>query len=364
MNIIRRSLLAATIAAISTMANGQLLDTADAPNRLPPQDERNAPRIVFERTQHDFGSILDEEKFEIEFSFVNEGPGVLRIDSAKGSCGCTVPSLAKSQFRAGERGSIKVVYDPKNRSGDQHQTVTVVTNDPQNKTMQLVVRANVLPSVIIEPKIAHFGQVRKDQPAEILVHVAGRTKDFRVIEATTDNPELFRVEIGKTEPFKFENEPEPLMRTELKVRMLPGAPMGFIRNNHVRLRTNDPKHEHVMLELIAQHLGDVEVLPERVSFGAVRIGDTFEQEVIVRSRTGTPFSILDVEDRNPDPNAVKVAVAPHTTNNGNKASAYVIRISGQIPENGRGVRGLLVIHTDVEREKTLNLPYFATVRRN
>lgn len=349
----------------AAMGAAQLLDQADAPNRLPPTlEERVPPRIVFDRERHDFGLILDTEKSETEFTFVNDGPGLLRIESAKGSCNCTVPALSKTQFKPGESGTIKVVYDPKNRAGDQHQTITVVTNDPERRTVQLVVAAKVRPSVIIEPRMAHFGPIAKDTPAELTIRVAGRTDDFEVAEAVSDNPDLFSVVLGKTEPFKFEDEPEPLRTTTLTVKMRPGAPIGLIRNYHLRLRTNDPKNENLQVELLAQHLGDIEILPERVSFGAVRIGDTFEQEVVIRSRTGTPFTILDVEDRNPDPNAVKITLAPQAPNGGSKAPAYVVRISGQIGENGRGVRGLLIVHTDVEREQTMSIPYFASVRRN
>lgn len=359
------ALFAAALALPSGMCAAQLLDQADAPNRLPPTlEERVPPRIVFDRDRHDFGLIMDTEKAETEFVFVNEGPGLLRIENAKGSCNCTVPALSKTQFKPGESGTIKVVYDPKNRAGDQHQTVTVTTNDPERRTVQLVVAAKVRPSVIIEPRMAHFGPVAKDTPSELTIRIAGRTADFKVLEAVSDNPDVFTITLGKSEPFKFEEEPEPLPTTTLTVKMRPGAPIGLIRNYHARIRTNDPKNEQLQVELLAQHLGDIEVLPERVSFGAVRIGDTFEQEVVIRSRTGTPFTILDVEDRNPDPNAVKITLAPQAPNGGSKAPAYVLRISGQIGENGRGVRGLLIVHTDVEREQSMSVPYFASVRRN
>ena len=51
--------------------------------------------ISYENDVYDFGSITQGEKVNHTFNFTNTGESDLVIVSAKGSCGCTVPSWPK-----------------------------------------------------------------------------------------------------------------------------------------------------------------------------------------------------------------------------------------------------------------------------
>lgn len=47
----------------------------------------------FEQMEHDFGWVLQDSENTHEFSFTNSGSEPLLIESAQGSCGCTVPEF-------------------------------------------------------------------------------------------------------------------------------------------------------------------------------------------------------------------------------------------------------------------------------
>lgn len=98
--------------------------------------------IMFEKTSHDLGELLQSSENKIVFKFTNTGENPLLIQNAVGSCGCTVPSFHKKPVMPGESGEIVVVYKPGQQMGQQNKTVTVAANtDPIGTILQI--KANV-----------------------------------------------------------------------------------------------------------------------------------------------------------------------------------------------------------------------------
>ncbi|MBL4654055.1 MAG: DUF1573 domain-containing protein [Flavobacteriales bacterium] len=86
------------------------------------------PKMKFEKDLFDFGKISQGEKVSFSYTFKNTGDADLVITSAQGSCGCTVPTWPKEPIKAGETGTIDVVFDSNGKSGKQHKKVTIVAN--------------------------------------------------------------------------------------------------------------------------------------------------------------------------------------------------------------------------------------------
>jgi hypothetical protein len=99
--------------------------------------------MKFSESAHDFGEINAYDKVEHTFEFTNEGDTNLIIESAKGSCGCTVPDYPKEPVEPGESGKITVKFDPSGKNGKQHKVVTIVANT-ENKIEKLDVRATIV----------------------------------------------------------------------------------------------------------------------------------------------------------------------------------------------------------------------------
>jgi hypothetical protein len=87
----------------------------------------NGPEVTFEKEVHDYGVIEVNANGNCEFVFKNTGSEPLIIESAKGSCGCTVPEWPKTPIAPGASASIKVTYDTK-RVGLINKTVTITSN--------------------------------------------------------------------------------------------------------------------------------------------------------------------------------------------------------------------------------------------
>lgn len=98
--------------------------------------------IVFKEMEHDFGKIKQGDKVKYTFKFKNTGKEPLVINSAKGSCGCTVPSYPKEPVAPGADGIIDVEFNSAGKSGAQTKTVTLNANTDPNPT-RLTIKAEI-----------------------------------------------------------------------------------------------------------------------------------------------------------------------------------------------------------------------------
>ena len=101
-------------------------------------------QIEFESETIDYGTIEHNSDGVRQFRFTNTGTEPLVIKSAKGSCGCTVPTWPKEPINPGESGEIEVKYAT-NRVGSFRKTVTLTTN-VEGASKVLTVKGNVLPA--------------------------------------------------------------------------------------------------------------------------------------------------------------------------------------------------------------------------
>lgn len=106
----------------------------------PAKTEPNHPptAVTFEKEVHDFGTIKQNSENTFVYRFKNTGTNPLIIESATGSCGCTVPNYPKDPILPGKTGDIEVVYRPGTQEGVQEKTVTVVANtNPKSSVLKL-----------------------------------------------------------------------------------------------------------------------------------------------------------------------------------------------------------------------------------
>ncbi len=86
------------------------------------------PSLEWGDTEWDFGTINEGDVVEHIYTFVNNGQAPLIIESAKPSCGCTVPSFSKEPIPVGGTGEIVVKFDSKGKPNIQTKTVTITAN--------------------------------------------------------------------------------------------------------------------------------------------------------------------------------------------------------------------------------------------
>jgi hypothetical protein len=92
----------------------------------------NAPEISFDKTVHDYGTIVQGADGTCEFKFTNTGKEPLILNKPVSSCGCTVPTWPQEPILPGKGDVIKVTYATHN-VGPINKTVTVTSNAKTNR---------------------------------------------------------------------------------------------------------------------------------------------------------------------------------------------------------------------------------------
>jgi hypothetical protein len=98
--------------------------------------------VQFETSEFDFGTIEQGEKVSHVFKFTNTGNEPLVINSAKATCGCTVPKWPNEPIAPGKGGEIMVEFDSKGKSGMQNKKVTITANTNPQQTF-VYVKGNI-----------------------------------------------------------------------------------------------------------------------------------------------------------------------------------------------------------------------------
>tara|TARA_Y100001954_G_C15456044_1_gene428536 strand:- start:170 stop:607 length:438 start_codon:yes stop_codon:yes gene_type:complete len=103
------------------------------------------PEIYIDNEVFDFGEIIQGESVTHDFIIKNVGQEDLIINSAKGSCGCTVPNWPKEAISPGKENLLTVTFNSAGKLGKQKKTVTLVTNAIPN-TKVLTITGTILNS--------------------------------------------------------------------------------------------------------------------------------------------------------------------------------------------------------------------------
>ena len=102
-----------------------------------------APKLKFEKTIIEFGTVAAGEPVSAEFSFTNQGRSDLDIRQVKANCNCTKTSVEPSVIKPGQSGKLILTFNTDGRKGVQHQQVSIFSNDPKRSMQMVALRGTV-----------------------------------------------------------------------------------------------------------------------------------------------------------------------------------------------------------------------------
>jgi hypothetical protein len=359
-----RSTLMVLVAGLSTglacsahaqdgVLTGRLPD--GVPNTAPAADP-NAPKVTFDKMNHEFGKISDEKAVETSFMFKNEGKQKLVLTQPHGSCGCTVPSLTKLEYEPGEEGVIKVVFNPAGKHGEQNTRVSFSTNDPAQKDIALAIHSIVRQTVWFEPPLVSFGEVELGKTPKQVVKVNGPAPDFKVTYVSSTKGRIFDVKVLDTK--EVEVDGEKVSQSTVEVTFNGKAPRGTVQAM-ATARTTLPTHALADFQIMAEVVGDVQVLPARVSIGMLEADSKWERTIKVKSRSQSAFKITKVDQQSNLPEGFTADFKP---DEGSNDSSYTVTLHGQHPSNPMSINGKLMISTNLEADPVIEVPLSGVVR--
>ena len=124
---------------------------------LIPQAALAAARLEVVEPSRDLGVVTKGERLELEFEIANTGDEELELN-VRPACGCTVVRFDE-RIAPGATGTIAAAIDTSRlKKGVISKSILITSNDPEEPTRRLVVRAK-----IVEPDAAPRPERQVDQ---------------------------------------------------------------------------------------------------------------------------------------------------------------------------------------------------------
>ncbi len=102
-----------------------------------------APKLSLSKTTHDFGSMKEGQKSEVQLTLSNTGKSDLDIRRIKSNCNCAMAEVKKHTLKPNESIPLILSFDASGRKGSQTKSVTIFSSDPANPTQQITIKARV-----------------------------------------------------------------------------------------------------------------------------------------------------------------------------------------------------------------------------
>ena len=203
--------------------------------------------VVVGSTEYDFGTMERRGIRSHTFVVRNDGTEPLTLIKGETTCKCTLSSLAAGEILPGKSVEVKLEWTAKEvgPSLQFYQSADIISNDPNNRLIQLVVKGNIIQSVMPKPERLTMNGLSSGEG----VTVKGKVFSYK----QTEEPlEILEVEFLEEAPegileISFKPLSEEQVKQELKaysgqemtVKLNPGLSPGTFEFP-VRLTTNLP----------------------------------------------------------------------------------------------------------------------------
>lgn len=311
------------------------------------------PRLQFDQPIYDFGRTANVSSVVGTFTFRNAGDAELRIARPAPACGCTVAGVKPEVLQPGETGELVFTLHLGNMRGVVQKTIAVPSNDPQNPTQQLTIRAEVVRIYEVNPQTIGAGDLMEGTNAQFTVQVRrvdGQPLQIERVETT--NP---IISAALTAPPSSD-------ATEATVAVTvhgEHTPRRF--SERVLLFAPNETTPFTEITVVGRIVGDLLVLPERLSWGignfdrlpASRVESLLTRTITLTvSRPQQTVEVSQPESDLPGMDLKLTALEP------GKRYMLVARLP-EIPKES--AQGAIRLHTNSAKQPVVEIPYQITV---
>ena len=234
------------------------------------------------------------------------------------------------------------------KGGKREKTITVTTNDPEQKTVKLKVRADVQVVLSTKPSRINFGRLKKGDTATKYVSLIGSDKDvITSISAKSGNEHLK----AETNISGYENDKDK----KIKVTVNSDIKVGRF-SDRININTDNKKVEKLVVYVYGEVEGNIKVIPNHLSFGLLEKGKVSERTIKLKAVSDAPFKILNVSS-----SLKEIETTVETIQEGKE---YKIRAKITEGFNQDSLKGKLVIKTDDKDQENIEIRVFGRVKRS
>ena len=278
----KRQLWIATLVALIISTSGLLM--AD-------QEEGSLPRVIVPETIKDFGVVNRGDRVTHEYRVNNAGSGTLEITDVKPSCGCTVADYDKT-IEPGGNGMIKATMDTSNLKGGVAKAVRILTNDPVNPEIILVMKANVKSQVEIDPGYARFVAVYGEPQKTIVEKIwSSEYPDLQIL--SVDSPFSYVKTSFREAPEEERDKAIKGRQWQVAVKLDTDAPVGPMAD-FIVVTTNHPELKTVRIPLSGFVRPVLSVTPRVADFGRRELNENQTASLEIRNLSSSAVSLGEV----------------------------------------------------------------------
>jgi len=251
----------------------------------------SAPTMVVPSKIIDAGTVSQGVMVDAVFDLVNEGDATLVVKAVRPTCGCTVADFDR-EIAPGATGKVKAKLDTKDFAGPISKSILVMTNDPQNPTVTLVIKADIRPFVEILPRpLIRFNAVAHEPMSQTFIVVgADPEKSFTVSSVESSVPFIATSvrQLGDDELIKGKSKNQ----YEVTLSLIDNAPVGPV-NAVLSVNTDLKEAPKVPVKVYGVVRALIHVTPTQVQFGSVKAATRPGRNlIVVNNRTdGTKVQV-------------------------------------------------------------------------
>ena len=266
----------------------------------PPLPQGPPPKAAIEggKAEYDFGKAEKETPQSHAFVIRNVGHGPLTVKMWKTSCSCTKAEVEKTVTPPG--GSTKVtLYWHARALGPFRQSADVLTNDPDQPTIEFDVTGDIVSSLKVEPERVVISDVSPQKGAAATVRIYSFAKtDLKVLhQSLSDSPiaKLFQVAIENMSASDLKQESGAKSGLLVRITVKPGLPAGRFEQK-IHLHLNLVGKPEVVVPIQGNVNGPIEVVGKTggswnaekgmLMLGQIRAGEGAKAELILLVREG------------------------------------------------------------------------------
>ncbi|MCU0303243.1 MAG: DUF1573 domain-containing protein [Thermoanaerobaculales bacterium] len=254
-------------------------------------DDQAGPKLVVPSTIIDAGAVSQGVVLDAVFDLVNEGTATLSVKAVRPTCGCTVADFDR-EIAAGATGKIKAKLDTRDFSGPISKSILVMTDDSQNPTVTLVIKADVKPYVEILPRpLVRFNAVLHEPLEQSFIVAAADPKSDLTVMGVKSSVPFLATAIRKLAADELV-EGKSKSQYEVTMSLTDDAPVGPV-NGVLTVVTNLAEAPTVPVKVYGVIRALIHVTPNQVQFGAVEARTRPGRNlIVVNNRTdGTQVKI-------------------------------------------------------------------------
>lgn len=270
---------------LSTTGNSQ--ETKDSSFPVFPVQKQS--RIKMERTDHDFGEVLQGEKSATTFAFRNEGDGVLNIERVLVNLPIITAYTADRSVNPGDQGSLTVIVETYLVHGQISGKILLETNDILQPEVVFNIEVKVDPVLAFNRPSVFVGQIKKDAAYSGQVALIGRLVEEGKLDNITIKSSSAAVE-ARIVPKRSLNG-----GYNLNFTLLPELSAGSFQES-ITLTSENP-HVQTQIYLLGQKLGIIQFVPDVFEFFTVEDRKRGDPRFVIFQCSQT-FHISKIEDVN------------------------------------------------------------------